>query len=202
MSQVVELWEKIVPKVREGVTGIGVWTALKTCVPVALEDGYLVLGVPSGASELGGHLRMPQTSRLIETLASQEGGSALRLRVIDGTTAQDWEVTKRRDVERRRMQEADMVKMKAQLETRTSWDSIYEKLSREFASTPNRSLPQSRARFFDAALSIISEARRELGLNDEQNERNFARCIERVSQYTEIPSAYVAFEVLKRAEEI
>jgi hypothetical protein len=202
MAQVVELWEKIVPKVREGVTGIGVWTALKTCVPIALEEGVIVLGIPSGGSELGGHLRMPQTARLIESLASSEVGSAVKLRVIDGATIEDWEVNKRRDIERRRMQEAEMNKMRAQLETRTNWDTIYEKLSREFAATPNRSLPQSRARFFDAAISIISDARRELGLNDEANERSFARCIERVAQYTEIPSAYVAFEVLKRSEEI
>lgn len=202
MAQVVELWEKIVPKVREGVTGIGVWTALKTCVPIAIEDGVIVLGIPSGGAELGGHLRMPQTARLIESLASAEIGSPVKLRVIDGATTEDWEVNKRRDVERRRMQEAEMNKMRAQLETKTSWDTIYEKLSREFAATPNRSLPQSRARFFEAALSIVAEARRELGLNDESNERSFARCIERVAQYTEIPSAYVAFEVLKRAEEI
>lgn len=202
MAVASELWEKIVPKVREGVTGIGVWTALKSCVPIALEEGILVLGVPSGASELGGHLRMPATSRLIEQLATVSTGSVVKVRIIDGTTEQDWELTKRRDAERRRMQEAEMTKMRAQLEARTSWDSIYEKLSREFASTPNRSLPQARARFLDAAISIVVDARRELAGVEDQNERNFARCIERVAQYTEIPSALVALEVLRRSEEI
>jgi hypothetical protein len=202
MPEVAELWEKVVPKVREGVTGVGVWTALKTCVPVVLEDGVFVLGVPSGASELGGHLRMPATSRLIETNVGQALGSAVRLRVIDGTTLSDWEVNKRRDAERRRMQEAEMVKMKAQLESKSSWETIYEKLSREFASVQNRSLPQNRGRFFDAAISIVAEARKEQAVFDDNNERNFARCIERISQYTEISSSYVAYEVLKRSEEL
>jgi hypothetical protein len=202
MAEVSELWEQVVPKVREGVTGIGVWTALKSCVPIALEDGIFVLGVPNGASELGGHLRMPMTSRLIETQVSGAVGSPVRLRVIDGVTVQDWEVNKRRDAERRRMQEAELVKAKAQLESKTSWEGIYEKLSREFASVQNRSLPQNRARFFEAAISIVAEARKEQTIFDDNNERNFARCLERISQYTEISSTYVAYEVLKRAEEL
>jgi hypothetical protein len=202
MPEVAELWEQIAPKVREGVTGIGIWTALKVCVPIALEDSVFVLGVPPGSSELGGHLRMPMTARLIETNASQAVGSQVRVRVIDGTTLEDWEVNKRRDAERRRMQEAEMAKMKAQLESKTSWEGIYEKLSREFAAVQNRSLPQNRGRFFDAAISIVAEARKEQTIFDDNNERNFARCIERISQYTEISSSYVAYEVLKRAEEL
>jgi hypothetical protein len=100
------------------------------------------------------------------------------------------------------MQEADMVKMKAELESKTSWESVYEKISREYAGVANRSLPQNRGRFFDAAVSIVADARRQQTNFDDMNERSFARCLERISQYTEIPSSYVAFEVLKRAEEI
>lgn len=201
MAEVAELWEKVVPEVRKGVTGIGVWTALKTAVPIALEDGVFVLGVPHGSAELGGHLRMASTSRLIEQLVTQVNGPT-KLRIIDGVEAHDWEVAKRRDVERRRMQEAEMAKMKADLLVRNSWETIYEKLSREFAAVSNRSLPQNRARFFDAAISIVAEARKEQTQYDDANERNFARCLERIAQYTEIPSTFVAFEVLKRSEEI
>ena len=134
MAEVAELWQKILPQVKAGVTGIGVWTALSSAVPIALEDGVLVIGVPGGQSELGGHLRMPSTSRLIESTASAACGSQTRLRVIDGITQNDWDLTKRRDAERRRMQEADMVKMKAELESKTSWESVYEKISREYQS--------------------------------------------------------------------
>lgn len=202
MPEVAELWEKVVPEVRKGVTGIGVWTALKTAVPVALEDGVFVLGVPHGSAELGGHLRMASTSRLIEVTTSQALGAPTKVRIIDGTEVHDWEVAKRRDAERRRMQEAEMEKMKAELLVRNSWETIYEKISREFAAVPNRSLPQNRARFFDAAISIVVEARKEQTQYDDSNERNFARCLERIAQYTEIPSTLVAYEVLKRSGEI
>lgn len=202
MAEVVEIWEKVIPTVRAGVTGIGVWTALKTAVPIIYEDDIFVLGVPHESAELGGHLRMAMTSRLIEMTVSQTLGKPTKLRIIDGIEANDWEVTKRRDIERRRMQDAEMVKMKAELNTRNSWESIYEKLSREFAAVPNRSLPQNRARFFEAAVSIVAEARKDQTVSDDSNERNFARCIERISQYTEIASSYVAYEVLKRSGEI
>lgn len=202
MAEVVEIWEKVIPTVRAGVTGIGVWTALKTAVPIIYEDDVFVLGVPHESAELGGHLRMAMTSRLIEMTVSQTLGKPTKLRIIDGIEANDWEVTKRRDIERRRMQDAEMVKMKAELNTRNSWESIYEKLSREFAAVPNRSLPQNRARFFEAAVSIVAEARKDQTVSDDSNERNFARCIERISQYTEIASSYVAYEVLKRSGEI
>ena len=202
MADAAELWGKVIPTVRAGVTGIGVWTALKTAVPITFEDGVFVLGVPHGSAELGGHLRMASTSRLIEVTVTQTVGAPTKLRIIDGIEMHDWEVTKRRDIERRRMQEAEMAKMKAELSTRTSWETIYEKISREFAAVPNRSLPQNRARFFEAAISIVAEARKEQPEFDDINERNFARCLERISQYTEIPSTYVAFEVLKRSGEI
>ena len=202
MAEVKELWEKALPPVRNGVTGIGVWTALSSSVPITLEEDVFVLGVPPGQAELGGHLRMPATSRLIEQTISSIVGRPTKVRVIDGVESNDWELTKRRDAERRRMQEADMAKMKAQLETRTSWEAVYERLTREYSGVQNRSLPQNRARFFDAAVSIVADARRAQTNFDDANERNFARCIERISQYTEIPSALVGYEVLKRAEEL
>ncbi len=186
----------------QNVTGRGVWTALNAAQPVLVEDGVLVLGLTPRDSELGGHLRLPSTSQLIERVLSTSLGASVRLRVIDGTTLDDWAIVKRRDAERRRLQEADMAKMRVEMETRTSWDKVYEQLSRRFAAVSNRSLPQNRARFFEEAVEIIVEARKGQTTFDDLGERNFARCLERVSQYTEIPSVIVAREVLSRAGEL
>ena len=183
MAQVAELWEKAVPEVRQGVTGIGIWTALKTAVPIALEDDVFVLGVPHESAELGGHLRMASTSRQIEMAVTKYNGKPTKIRIIDGIEMHDWEVAKRRDIERRRMQEAEIEKAKSELLIRNSWESVYERISREYAAIPNRSLPQNRARFYDAACSIVSEARKEQTQHDDSNEHNFARRIDRVAQY-------------------
>ncbi len=145
---------------------------------------------------------MPSTSQLIERTLTSKLGNPTKLRVIDGTTVQDWELVKRRDVERRRLQEAELTKMRAEMASKSSWDAIYEQLSRRFAAVTNKSLPQNRARFFEEAVSIIAEARKDQSAFDELGERNFARCLERVAQYTEVSSVIVAKEVLTRSGEI
>jgi hypothetical protein len=196
------IWKDTLPTVLHGVTGRGVWAALNAVVPIALEDGTMVLGVPVGENELGGHLRMPNTQRLIEVTASKVSGSSLRVRVIDGTSSEDYERVKRRDAERRRLQDAEISKMRAEMESRTNWEGVYDQLSRRYAGLANKSMPQNRARFYEDALALIAEARKNQEKFDEMGERNFARSIERLAQYTDVPSAIVARDVLKRVGEV
>lgn len=198
----VTLWSEILPEVRRGVTGVGVWAALNSSKPVALEDDVFVLGVPEGMSELGGHLKVPSTKRLIEQHLTAKTGSSTNLRVIDGTGLESWQAVKRKDVEARRMQEQAMSKMRAEIDARSSWDGVYEQLSRRYAAVTNKSLPQNRARFYEEAVAMIAETREEITNWDDLSERNFARCLERVAQYAELPSALVALDVLRRANEM
>ena len=202
MADAASLWAQALPPVKQGVTGVGVWAALNAAEPIALDNGVLVVGIEHGSTELAGHLRMPQTKRLVEVTISQIAGQALTFRVIEGKTPEDYEVVKRRDAERQRLQEAEMAKLRAELSSKTSWDSVYEQLSRKYAAVPQKSLPQNRARFFEEAVEIIAEARRNQEDFTDMNERNFARCIERVAQYAEVPSTIVAQIVLHRAGEI
>lgn len=202
MPELVELWGEALPEIRNGVTGVGVWTALNLAKPIAFEDGNFVLGLPHSEMELAGHLRMAMTRRLIETTMAQKMGSPANLRVIAGTEYSDWEIEKRRDLEKRRLTEQSMVKMRAELDARSSWEHIFEQLSRKFAAVSSRSLPQNRARYFEEAIAILADARRSQTSWDDLGERNFARCVERVAQYTEVPSTIVASFVLQKAGEL
>jgi hypothetical protein len=202
MADVFELWKSALPKVVQSVTGRGVWAALNAAKPVALEDGLLVLGIAPQDSELTGHLRIHATQRVIETIVSQLHGSSLRVRIIDGTTIEDYEISKRRDVERRRLQEQEMAKMRTEMKARTSWDTVFEQLSRRYAAVPQKSLAQNRARFYEEAIELVVDARKEMTAIDDAAERSFARCIERIAQYVEIPTTVVALEILKRSGEL
>ena len=202
MAELAEVWKSSLPAVLNNVTGRGVWTALNAAVPIAVEDNMLILGIPSNDTELAGHLRLPNTSRNIEVSFSKQYGSNVRVRIIGGTTDADWEIVKRRDAERRRMQEAEMVKARQELQAKSSWEGVYEQLSRRFSAMTNRSLPQNKARFYAEALELVAEARKEHQDADDMGERNFARCLERISQYADVPSTLVAEEVLKRAGEL
>ncbi|RYG49738.1 hypothetical protein EON79_00325 [bacterium] len=202
MQDAAAVWTQALPKVMDNVTGRGVWAALNAARPVALEDGILVLGLPHKDGELAGHLRLPNHSRVIEHITGQILGQQLRVRIIEGTTSEDYEIFKRRELERRRLQEAGMERLRKEASAKTNWDTVYDALSRRYAAMSNKSLPQNRGRFFDEAVELVAEARRNQETFDEAGERNFARCLERVSQYSEVPSPIVAVEVLRRVGEL
>lgn len=199
MSDLAAVWSELLPEIKRNVTGVGVWTALNACRPVIVEDGTVILGLPSGETELAGHLRLAQTRRAIEDALTKGLGQSVTLRVIDGTSEQDWEIEKKRDAEKRRLQEVALARHRAELAAGVSWEGVYEQISRKFAATPNRSLPQNRAKFFLEAVDIIVEALLEAPITDEMAERNYARCLERVAQYTELPSVLVALKVLEKS---
>ena len=99
------------------------------------------------------------------------------------------------------MQEQALDRARKEAASKNTWEGTYELLSRKYAETQNRSLPQIRARFLMEAVEIVAEAMIETPVTDDLGERNFARCIERIAQYTEVPSALVADKVLQRAFE-
>lgn len=198
MADIQAVWSEVLPEVRKGVTGVGVWAALNACKPIALEGGVFVVGLAHQDQELAGHLRMASTKRLIEQYVGLEVGHAVTLRVVEGDTDQDWETEKRRDVEKRRLQELALERHRREIAARVSWESIYEQFSRKYAALPNRTLPQNRAKFLIEAVDIIVDALMTTPITDELSERNYARCIERVAQYSEVPSAIVALKVLER----
>lgn len=202
MSDAATLWTQALPTIQNTISGRGVWAALNAARPITLEEGVLVVGLPHEDSQLAAHLRLAQNHRVIEHFVSRTAQKSTKVRIIDGVTEQDYEIVKRRDAERRRLQEQEMAKMRAEMQARTSWDSVYEQLSRRWSAVGNKSLPQNRARFFEEAVEIVAEARREMQNADEMSERNFARCLERVAQYVEMPSTLVASQVLQRAGEI
>lgn len=198
MPNLQAVWDELLPDIRKGVTGVGVWSALNASRPVALEDGVLILGLPHESSDLAGHLRLPLTRKLIEDGIGEATGTKVTLRVIDGTTAEDWATEKRRDAERRKLEEQALERARAAVHATSGWETVYEQLSRKFAETPNRSLPQNRARFFLSAVEIVANALLETPVTDEMAERNFARCIERIAQYSEVPSTIVATKVMEK----
>lgn len=202
MQQAIELWTLAKPAVMEGVAGVGIWTAIRSAVPITLDEDTFVIGIPSQMNELAGHLRMPSTKRLIDNELAKHIGRPVSSRVIDGTTLEEWTAIKRKDQEARRLQEQSLQRMRTELEARQSWDTVYEQLSRRYAAITNKSLPQNRARFLEEAAELIASARREQTNHDDLSERNFARCLERVAQYTELPATLVASFVLQRVGEI
>lgn len=194
-----QVWSDVLPEVKNGVTGVGVWQALNATIAVALEGNQFVIGLPPELGDLAGHLRLQQTKTLIERLVSQKAGTPVTLRVIDGTTVADWETTKRRDQEALRLQQQAVARQRAEIQARSNWETVYDQISRKFASLQNKSLPQVRAKFYEECVELMLESLKALPVNDENGERNYARCIERIATYADLPSTYVALTVIERS---
>jgi hypothetical protein len=201
MPDIAESWTSVLPQIRDNVTGVGVWSALNAARVIAFEDGVLVLGVPHKDHELAGHLNLPATRKAIEEAMSGALEAQLAVRVIQGVSPEDWASIKEGDRIKRQLQERALDRARSELSAGQSWEGLYEKLSRRFAEIEQRSLPQNRARFFIEAVDIVADALIEKPVTDDMDERNFARCIERIAQYTEIPGALVAARVLEKAFE-
>jgi hypothetical protein len=202
MAEIADVWKGALKEIKDSVTGVGVWTALNHAQALSLKDGTLFIGMPMAMTELAGHLRMAQTKRLIELIIGKHVGEQVTVRIIDGVAQEDLERALRKDAEARRLQDQAMAKMRAEIESRSNWDGVYEQLSRRYAAVPNRSLPQNRARFYEEATELVAETRKSQEKWDELGERNFARCIERIAQYADIPSTIVAIQVLQKSGEL
>lgn len=192
------VWSEVLPEVRNGVTGVGIWQALNATVAVAFENNQFVIGLPPELGDLAGHLRLPQTKSLIERMVGTKLGSTVSLRVIDGITLTDWENAKRRDIEALKLQEQAMARQRADIQARSNWEVVYEQVSRKYASLQNKSMPQVRAGFFEDCVALMVESLKTIPKDDENGERNYARCIERIATYADLPSTFVALYVSQK----
>jgi hypothetical protein len=199
VADIKQLWAEILPEVKDGVTGVGVWTALNQAIPVCLDENQFVMGLPSESGDLAGHLRLNQTKTLIEKLSGTKLGQPIILRVIDGSSMQDWENVKRRDAEAKRLQEQAMARQRVEIQSRSSWDTVYDQISRKNSTMGLRSLPQNRAKFTVECLELMVQSLKAMPITDDLAERNYARCIERIAQYAELPSTYIAMMIDARA---
>lgn len=192
-----DAWNDSLEEIKRQVTGVNTWTALNMAVPVALEDGVFVLGLPRQETALIGHLRMAGTQRVIESELSKRLGSNVRLDLIEGITINDWEAKKRRDAEAEKVRARDSERYTHERMSAQAWEEVYESLSREYAATQNKAMPQFKADLLERCVRICAEAvgAREL---DDAEHRNFARCLDRIGQYCDVPSAIVARLVLER----
>jgi hypothetical protein len=202
MAEIADVWKAALPEIKNSVTGVGVWTALNHVKALGLQDGVLFLGMPMGMNELAGHLRMSAHKRIVEQIIGKHLSQQITARIIDGVSQEDLERALRKDAEGRRLQDQAMAKMRAELESKSNWEGVYEQLSRRYAAITNRSLPQNRARFYVEAIELVAETRKSQANWDELGERNFARCIERIAQYSDVPSTLVARHILQRAGEL
>lgn len=200
-----EIWAQGVDRVKDKIVLPSMWEALDYAVPITIENGEFVLGLPSQRFSLSGHLRNPGHRRTIEVILSEVAGEELRLRLIEGTTLADWERTKQREAIAAASREQQYVQRRQQEELEQSWDALYDRVVRAYSEQPYRQLPQGKAVYLQRALQMVLEAMQELypeeGEADDLTERQLARVIDRIANNVGVPPTLVAYELLRRRAE-
>lgn len=199
-----EIWAQGVDRMKDKIVLPSMWEALDHVVPITIENGEFVVGLPSQRFSLSGHLRNPGYRRTIEIILSELAGEDVQLRIIEGTTLADWERTKQREALAAASREQEYAQRRKQEEVEQSWDILYDHIVRTYSEQPYRQLPQGKATYLQKALQMVSDAMDELYPNngevDDLTERNLARVIDRIANNIGAPPAMVAYELFRLRE--
>jgi hypothetical protein len=195
-----KLWLEAVERVKDRTIAPTLWIALEKGHGITTEDEFFIVGYPPADAPMGGYLLSSENKRVIEKVLTELLGKPSRIKVIDGTTVNDFVVFKKREEvaenTRRQAQERKHVERAAE----RAWETVSEQCSRKYANTHLRQLPQIRGQFLFEAVKVISDAMDRIhpdGEIDEIGHRALGRVIERVATLTDVPGATVAVELIR-----
>ena len=176
---------------------LGVSEAMEQIVPIVLDGDIFVCGLPSEKFPLSGLLNAATVRNTIENILRSAAKRPIHFEVIEGTTLADWQEIKDR---REKARDAMVAMAEKRVEEHHFEDVIIQivsELRRRVTSTPDRVLPQVRARLLLAVLPSLADAEDLLFRGEESHEarRTMARALERVSTFLEVPPYVLALEV-------
>lgn len=191
------LWANCVELLKDRINNRSFWEALEATVPIAIENDTLIIGLEAANFNLASHIQHAAHLKAVQRVVEERFNQPLQVRLIEGTTPADWEIIREREARAAALRQTQTAQA-VQTDTVTeSWDALNDHLTRLYAQTPNRSLPQVKARYANEALYMLVEAMDSLYSDtpDEVAERNLARTLDRIANSTEIPAPVLAFEL-------
>lgn len=203
-KQAHQAWLSAAEKVKDRVIAPTLYRALELPTGITLDGDEFILGFSNADLPMAGHLRSAQYKAIIDQCVSEVVKKKVRVRIIEGTTLDDYAVFK----DQLKARDASHVTVSAQRERERAviakWDEIGERITRLYAKLHLRQLAQQRAEFMWEAFAIINQAIEEMGYGegaDEIQKRALARVFEKFSTVVEIPSTMLAFEFFKLRKE-
>jgi len=203
-KQAHQAWLVAAEKVKDRVIAPTLYRALELPTGIALDGDEFILGFSNADLPMAGHLRSAQYKAIIDQCVSEVVKKKVRVRIIEGTGAEDYERYK----QQLQARDATQVTISAQKERERAiiakWDEIAEQITRRYARLPLRQLAQQRAEFMWEAFRIINQAVEEMGYSEKSDEiqkRALARVFEKFATAVEIPSTMLAFEFLRLRKE-
>jgi curved DNA-binding protein CbpA len=187
--------------------------AMQAAIPITLDESLMVLSLPGAERHLAGHMETAANRNAILNALELTSGGRLDFRIIEGSSADDWEALKQG--EQRARETATRSRREAGAAPRTTaapgegpWDELIQRIHRQYQQIPKRQYPQAKARYMREALTWIAATDQELryqgDLDEDAHERALARALERLSAVLELPPLLVALQLenMKRGGEV
>ena len=192
-------WENVKEEVKRRRVDLAMWGALEACVPVAVEEERLILGLASEDYHRRGHLTTVLARRSVEEVMRELGGEMTGFDVIPGTTVEEWGEEKEREEVRRKATGEASQRRREEGGIAERWNALSEELVRKHSATRQKNYPQVMAAFLLECLEEILRFENELGeeAKSDLSERNLARVLHKLSVYTSIPAAAVGLEYIR-----
>ncbi len=205
LAETQAVWAQAVDRVKQTVIAPSLWRALEKTVAVVWEGNNFVIGFGGTDGQLAGQLNTRDYRLAIErAIRDLTGGAADTVRVIEGTEISDWEFVKTRDAAAAVARTQTAERQQRQTTSFGNWDEVYDQVSRLWASSEFRALPTGRARYIDAALTLVQKAM-DAGLypadgtpSNELLERGLSRVIERIANQSNSDPVVVAYFLFQR----
>jgi len=195
--------------------------AMQATLPICIDGSSLVLTIPGSERHLAGHMETAANHNSIINALELVYGEQLEFRLIDGSTAEDWEALKAAEARARAAAATRSAERAQTAPTAASapaaggakagepqWDDLIQRIHRGYQELPKRQYPQVKARFLREALKWVSQVEEDRkyasDANEEANERGLARVLERLGSVVDLSPIFVAtlYDSLKRSGEV
>lgn len=219
-----QFWNRVTAQMKKRVNKVVVWQAMEAAVVLDYEEGnpgVLVIGLPGEQYSLSGHLQVPDTRNLVESVMQQMTQRQMSFRLVECGSVQEWETYKVLE-ERKRAAALAMSTGKrpdppaapvaatpaqpaapAAADSIISIDDILDRAYKMFAALPHRMMSQSRARFVRDATQMLAGAEGQLaatGMDPDALVRAIDRAIDKIAVWGECDSTTVALEYLRHKD--
>jgi hypothetical protein len=196
------IWDQVTNVIKERVLMPTLWRAMEHGQPVICEEGLFVVGFPVEQSYESHLLHDSRYKNQIEQTLESVAGEPLTLRVIHGTSLEDWRQVQFQEREAQRLR----APRQAPATEDTGWDGLSERLVRRYAATASRQLASIQAEFLEQCVEEIAAVYLRLwgegGGDEEAQHRAYTRVLERLADRLGVPGAVIGYLVLQRRRQL
>jgi hypothetical protein len=203
-QQVHQIWLQAAERVKDRVIAPTLYRAVELGHGITIEDGLFVLGFSGADMPMAGHLRSSQHLAIVEQSISEIVGTRLRLKIIEGTTMEDYLAQKRLQQSRDTAQVFVDEQRAKDRAVSQEWETVTEQITRAYAKMQQRQFAQIRGKFLMWAFETINDAVNKFNYTDESDDvhkRALARLFEKLATIMEVSSTMLAYEFLRLRED-